>query len=389
MRAMTDSPGGLVLAFPRSRLAGALRLWPALAAWAAGAAGILPAAAADGYPPLRADTWTKWDSYLYLDVARHGYTLFHCAPPHAQHWCGNAGWFPLYPALTAVVHVAGVPLAGGALMLAWAFGLGTLALVAIALGDALFTFGGAAALAFAAFVPGGVFGYAVYPLSLLSFALLAHMLLLAKGRWWAAGLAAGIAAAAYPVGIAAVPVAIAWLVLVGRETPVRERLRRAAIVGGLGVAGAATTAVVQAIQVGRWDAYFLVQDKYGHSLRDPLTPVVNAARALRGWTPLNVVYAPALQTLLVALVLGLVLVELVVRRATATRLDVLVALWLVAAWLAVHSEAGISIYRSQETILPAALLVRRLPRPLAALVLGAAVWVTVDMARLFVEGRLV
>ena len=215
------------------------------------------------------------------------------------------------------------------------------------------------------------------------------MLLLAKGRSWPPGLTAGIAAAASPVGIAAVPVAVAWLVLVVREPPIRERLRRAMIVGGLGLAGAATTAVVQAIQVGRWDAYLLVQDKYGHSLRDPLLPVVNAARAFRGWTPLNMNYAPALQTLLVALVLGLVVVELVVRRATATRLTS-------------SSRSGSSQRGSPSTARrasrstaarkpssAAALLVRRLPRPLAALVLGAAVWVTVDMARLFVEGRLV
>ncbi|HUZ15554.1 MAG TPA: hypothetical protein VMU72_05180 [Gaiellaceae bacterium] len=381
---MADSPGGLVQAFSQ-RLAASLRLWPALAAWAAGAAGVLGTAAALGYPPFSPDTWTRWDSNLYLDIARHGYTLFHCAPPHAQHWCGNAAWFPLYPALIALVHLTGVPLAGGALMLAWAFWLGTLALLAIALEDALFTVGGAAALAFAAFVPGGVFEYAVFPLSLLSFALVASMLLLMKGRSWAAGVAAGIAAAAYPVGVAVVPVAVAWLVLVAREAPVRERLRRAAIVGGLGAAGAAATPVVQAIQVGRWDAFFLVQDKYGHSLRDPLAPAVHAALGLSSWPPGNLISVTDLQALLVALVLGLVLVELIVRRETATRLDVLVALWLVASWLFVHSKSGVSVYRSEITILPAALLVRRLPRPLAVLVLGAAVWLTVYITRHYVE----
>jgi len=41
------------------------------------------------------------DSGLYLDIARHGYTLFRCTPPNRGDWCGNAGWFPGYPCCCA------------------------------------------------------------------------------------------------------------------------------------------------------------------------------------------------------------------------------------------------------------------------------------------------
>jgi hypothetical protein len=88
-------------------------------------------------------------------------------------------------------------------------------------------------------------------------------------------------------------------------------------------------------------------------------------------------------------VLACVLVELVVRRATATRVDVLVAVWAIFSWLLPHLQANVSIYRSQAALAPLALLVRRLPVPLLAPIVAVAIWLSVPMAQLYLRTQLV
>src|SRR5204862_8260159 len=120
------------------------------------------------------------------------------------------------------------------------------------------TLAGVPVVVYAAFAPGEVYEYAVFPLSLLAVATLAHLWLLYRGSWVAAGLAGAAAALAYPVGVAVVPAAIVWLLAVRRDAPMRERLRRTALVAGVSVLGLALLPIVQRIQTGRWNAYLLV-----------------------------------------------------------------------------------------------------------------------------------
>ena len=74
---------------------------PPLAAFAV-ARGLLWAASAStgrGWPG--AADLSRHDTFLYLGIAKHGYTLFTCPRPGG--WCGNAGWFPLFPLLVVVL----------------------------------------------------------------------------------------------------------------------------------------------------------------------------------------------------------------------------------------------------------------------------------------------
>ena len=370
-----------------ARLAG--ESWPAIVVWSAATASILATCTASGYRPFVPDTWARWDSALYLDIARHGYTLFQCAPPHRSDWCGNAGWFPAYPALAAALHAVGLPLGGAALALSWLFGAATIALLWFTFLGRRLSLAALACLAYVAFAPGQVYDYAIFPLSLLTFWVVAHLWLLVRGRWARAGLAGALAASAYPVGVMVVPAAVLWLLAITRAEPTRERIRRITLVGGLSLLGPAIVVVSQALEVGRWNAYFLVQAKYGHGLRDPVAPAIDAARTLSHSSPFAVANAPAVQTLLVAFVLACVLVELLARRRTATRLDVLVALWAIFSWLLPHLQENVSIYRSQAALAPLALLVRRLPLPLLAPIVGVAIWLSVPMAQLYLRAQLV
>jgi hypothetical protein len=77
------------------------------------------------------------------------------------------------------------------------------------------------------------------------------------------------------------------------------------------------------------------------------------------------------------------------RSRRASRLDALVALWAVATWLLIEGQANLSVYRAEATLLPLAVLLRRLPLPLLALLCAVAVWLLVPMTELFVRSRIV
>jgi hypothetical protein len=154
-----------------------------------------------------------------------------------------------------------------------------------------------------------------------------------------------------------------------------------AVVGGLSLLGPLVLAVDQKLEVGRFDAYLLVQRKYDHSLHEPLAPIVNAVNDL--WS------APAAQTLFVAIVVGCSLVWLAVRRRDASRPDLLVGIWTALAWLLPHVQANVSLARSQAALAPVALLVRRMPRVVLVALLAVAVWLSVEMTQLFLDGKLV
>lgn len=347
--------------------------WPAVVVWGAATAVVVATCAASGYAPGSASTWARWDSGLYLDIASHGYTLFHCGPPHPSAWCGNAGWFGAYPLLVAAGQAIGLPPTGTGVALAWLFGIATIVLLWHTFLGRRLSFAAVAGLAYAAFAPGQVYDYAVFPLSMLAFFTVLHLWLLSRGRRVGAGLAGAVAAATYPLGVLLLPVAAIRLLA-------RGRIRTALVVCGLAALGPAVLVLVQWLQTGRADAYFLVQHKYGHGLREPLGPVLDA---------FGHPTAPNLQTLLLAAVGACVLVELVVRRASVTRAEWLVALWAALTWLLPNLETNLSINRSQAALLPLAVLVRRLPRPLVLIVLVAAVGLAIRMEQLFLDGTLV
>jgi hypothetical protein len=363
--------------------------WPAIAIWALATATVLITGVAAGYSPFSPSTWSRWDSGLYLDIARHGYTLFRCAPPNGSDWCGNAGWFPAYPWLLRVLTTTGLPLAPTALGLSWFFSAATLVLLRLTFLRDRLSLGVWACLAYAAFAPGQVFFYAVSPISMLTCFLVIHLWTLSRGRWVAAGVAGAVAALAHPVGVMVVPAAAIWLLSTTRGEPIRERWRRVALVSGLSLVGPVAMIADQALEVGHANAYLLVQAKYGHGIHDPLGPVVNALHSVTRMSPFTLAAAPAVQALLVAFLLACVLVEVILRRRTATRTDWLLAVWAAVTWLLPHTEANVSLSRSEAALALLAVLARRLPLPLLAVLLAFAIWLTIAMTQLFLRGALV
>jgi hypothetical protein len=246
-----------------------------------------------------------------------------------------------------------------------------------------------AVLLLAAFAPGGIYGFAVFPISLLTFATVACLWLLHRERWLAAGLAGAAGVLAYPAGLALVVVGAIWPFVDGSAAPTGRRAARAAVVAGTALAGAALVATVQRAQTGSWDAYRLVQDKYHHHLQLPVQPAGHAvAELLDGALTTLARAGPSLQTLLVTVLLAAVVVAAFVRRRELEHIDRLLLLWLAPASILAMFQTNVSLYRSEAALLPAVLLARRLPPPFLFVLAGCAAALTVVMTLLFVDSTL-
>jgi hypothetical protein len=340
----------------------------ALAAWAAALVSLCLAAASTHVSPFHATSWAHWDSTHYLSIAEHGYDVHRCKPgetPRPATWCGNAAWFPLYPWAVAAVHVLGISYVGAGVAVAWFFA----AVVLLLLRRTPLL-----ALAYATFAPGYVYEFAVFPMSLFVACVLAYLAAVRARRWNAAAVAGFLAALAYPIGVMVLP--LVGLIHVGRTT---RRAVPTALATVPPLAAFGVVLLVQRLQTGRWTAFFDVQRHYGHGFHDPFVVTWNYIGdiGLRWGT------APFWQTLLVTVVLLLLVVVAIRSR------DALLLTYALIAWAAPLTQANVSVWRSQDALLPVAPLVARLPRVLAAAIVVAAFAVGFATARLYFQGGLV
>jgi len=358
-----------------------------LVAAACAVAGVAMVAAVLGYSPWESSTWFRWDSGLYEDIARDGYDVFPCEDEPAK-WCGDAAWFPAYPWLIGGLHQLGLPLRGTAVLVSWLFAAGTIVLLWATFLERRTGAAATAAVFYAAFAPGQIYYYAVFPLSMLTFATLACLWLLYRERYLTAGIAGAVAALSYPVGVLLAPIAAMWL-MAQRSVPLRERLRRVAITSGPILAGIWLFMVVQWIETGHWDAFFLIQKKYAelHGSQHPFVATWDIVRGGVENFSNGIAAVIGLQTALVTIVLALVLVSAVLRRRSLDRVDSLLLVWAVVTWVALFQ--AFSVQRGQAALLPLAVLVARLPTRLAWSLALIAAAIAVWMESYFLDGTLI
>jgi hypothetical protein len=356
-----------------------------LVAWAAAAGSLAAAANAFSYAPLASTTWARWDSGLYEQIARSGYTLFPCGDGT---WCGDTAWFPAYPWVVRGLHLVGFPLLGTAVVVSWSFAAATLVLLWSTFLERSFRAAAVGALLYAAFAPGQIYDYTVFPQAMLAFWTLAHLWLLHRGRWLAAGACGAVAVLTYPAGALLIPVSALWM-LTESEVPLADRLWRIARTAGVMVAALGVFVLDQYLETGRWDAFWLKQNSYHHRLQDPFAATAHALHPVFHASPFALTTAPALQTAIVTAVLLVVFVHAFLRLPSLDRLGLLLLLWALATWALPLAQTNVSLARSQATLLPLAVLVARLPRSLTLVFAAAAVAVAIPMEKLFLQGLLV
>lgn len=221
------------------------------------------------------DCWVRWDSALYLDVAQNGHNLFHCGPeqgypPGATDWCGNAGWAPLYPFFISIVHFLtsiSMPVAG--IGISAFFFLGFLFVIGQIIEIKDFSIKNWLIVALVAFAPGNIYFHAVFPLAQTAFFLSLLILFLQRNKFLLAGLAGFLAVMSYSIGF----ILIAVLCLHAASIYFQEKkipfpLVLKTIVPAL--FGFVFMLLYDHFATGHWNAMFLIQAKYGHTLNSPL-----------------------------------------------------------------------------------------------------------------------
>jgi hypothetical protein len=352
-------------------------LLPPLAAFAGATALVVVGALIAGFDPLDPLTYARWDSFHYLSIANDGYHRSSFPPCHDPALvCAHAGWYPGYPAVFAGPAAIGVDLTVAGLATSWLFCLAGLVVLWRRYLDPAPLEARYACLAFAAATPGMIYLHTVFPLAMLTTCALVSLAALAEDRGLLAGLSGAVAAASYPLGALLVPVAVG-LALVRRASA-----RQALLAAALTLCGLLAVIAFQWIQLGEPFAYFKAQH---FPLRNPVVGVYQLiARGLRN----DREAVSALVALSTATVAAAAYV-LVRRRDRVTRLDVLAAAFATGVWLVPLAQTGISVYRANAAMLPAAGLLRHLSRPLQWAFALAAIALVVPLSVLFFDGKLV
>ena len=351
-------------------------LLPPLIAFAGATALVIVGALVAGFDPLDSQSYARWDSFHYMSIANDGYhrSPFPCHDSALV--CAHAGWYPGYPALFAIPAALGVSLSAAGLATSWVFCLAGLAVLWWRYLEPAPLEARYACLAFAAATPGMIYLHTVFPLAVLSTCTLVALAALADDRGLLAGLSGAAAAASYPLGVLLVPLAVG-LALVRRASA-----RQALLAAGLTLCGLLGVMLFQWIQLGEPLAYIKTQH---FPLRNPVVSAIqwfqrgirNDREAISGLVALSTATVAAAAYVVVRW------------RDRVTRLDVLAAAFAAGVWVVPLSQAGVSIYRANAAMLPAAGLLRHLSGPLRWAFAVAAVALVVPMSVLFFEGRLI
>jgi hypothetical protein len=353
---------------------------------------LLAATVTAGISFFEADTWAHWDSAFYEAIATKGYETARCAAPQTYNWCGDAGWFPGYAAFLAPVYALGLPRPASGVIVSWLFDYADLVLLwqyFLKRAQSPLRY---VALAFAACGPGGVYMRAEFPMATTVSFMLISLIMLQRRRWMWAALAAGVAGFCYPTALLLAPALALWvLVQQDRTLPPTRRAVVTCAAGLLALGGLIATCLLQLIQTGHRDAYFLQQRGYRHGLHLPSTiwwPLMHSAFAgVTGWAG-----AEAWEAVMVTLVCSAVIVNTAIRalKRTATRWDALMVGLLLMLWLLPLTQANESIYRG-DTLLtaPLALMITKLKAASAVLLTGAAVAVYALLAVFVLNGTVV
>jgi len=330
----------------------------------------------------------RWDGGIYLDIAHTGYYAAPCAQinpsvPEPGAFCGNAGWFPLFPFLVLTLTRAGLPLGVAGVLVTEVCALGMLVLLWHLL-RATATPAAPACLAVAAALPSGVYFHATYPMSLAVLLVLATFALLDRGHWATAGLTGAAAAMAYPLVVLLAPAAMAALLIPPGRWSWR-RLGTAAYVGAMPVAGVLAAFGTMWTATGRFDAYLRIQARYGYGLHNPVAVLLSWLHKPQFAVDAEMLFS----TGLVALAIGAT--GYATRHRTATTLDrALAAVYGPALLIApLVLGANQAQFRSHTLLLPLVLPLRHLWTPAVAGLAAVAAPLAVAMAGLFLMRVLV
>ena len=240
------------------------------------------------------------------------------------------------------------------------------------------------ALALFALFPGAVYQHAVFPLSMLLLFATVQGALLCRRRFAWAGVFGALGAATYSTGFLLSAVgAVCAAIFAGRDRT--ARITAAATTFGISSAGLVAVLVLHQIKLGAWDAFFKTQAKYGHGIHNPLYTWLCAVGPI-GDSSSGAARAIAAQTVFVAasLTLGFSTFARMRGRRAWTHEEIWAVVYAIAFWMfPLVMGTGVSLYRAEALLAPAALLLRDHPRAFTVTWVMIAAWLCYLMGSLF------
>jgi hypothetical protein len=173
-------------------------------------------------------------------------------------WCGTAVWLPGYPFAIHVLSLIGVPSDWAALAIAWSCILGVLAVAWFGWTRTLSPSRSIAVLILLALFPGAIYSFALFPMSMALFGIVAAMLGVIRRRFVLASLAMFVAVLSYPSAAFAVVGLVVAMLIHCRNTGRMEFIKHA-LCGIGGLAGLGVLALNDQLAYGHWNAYLLIQ----------------------------------------------------------------------------------------------------------------------------------
>jgi hypothetical protein len=348
---------------------------------------------------LAGANWAHYDSFIYESITQRGYYIFACPPHTPPGLCGDGGWFPGYPLMLwpfFELWPGHLNLEGE--LVSWAFDYGLLVLLWSELrkldGNLRYV-----ALVFAACVPGGVLMRSVFPMSMTAFFLVGGILAARAERWKLAGVLTGIAGSCYITAAAFAPVLVVIAFWRMRDRPMFVRVREAGLAGAFALGGFIADCIVLQAETGHWNLYFRVQDIYLHGFHGPWATIWPVIKGVLGHYYVHTLSAeyPAQSTavgveaavavIIVCCVVGGLIWRL--RQHIATDWDIALTVLIVILWFLPVTQANLSWWRDDTLLVPAALLIPRMPKSIGVTVTVLAVAMFPLLTAYFVQNNLV
>ena len=223
----------------------------------------------DASGPLPNYFWAEWDSINYIHIAMHGRTYGLCGAPGVQvgkfayliskhPWCGDALWFPCYPWMIRTLHFLDFTYLWSATLVSWLASAGMIFLGWFGWCRDLSPRRSLVVLLIFGLFPGAVYSFAIFPMSVALFFIVAAILLASRGRFMVAALAMVMAGLCHPSAWFAAVGLAAGLVVLATPLGSRETLKKIGW-GALGLASIPILFLHDQLAFGHWNAFLVLQ----------------------------------------------------------------------------------------------------------------------------------
>ncbi len=337
--------------------------------------------------------WIRADSGHYLAIAKKGYEFMSCSGipgfgDDSIYFCGNTGWFPGYPYLIRLATYFGGSAEVLGAIISKVFLVGTLILILVLADVKSFSFKAFLLLFSACFFFGGIYYNAVFPISAVLFFVLLAFYFVMRHNLWAGSLSILICSFLYPTGFLLAVVIVTYLVLIERSQFLLNA-KKAVLPLASGLLGVLLFFTILHFEVGHWDAFIKVQDKYGHGIHNPITNIYKSFSDIN-LKKLTVKDFPHLQSALVLLAYLMALIAFAFMKQFRRGLQLLVFIYFTLYILFPWTIGGnLSMYRAEALLLPSVFLITGLSTRAILIAVLLLLIVYIPMSFLFFDTTLI